>query len=197
MFHLGKFFSGKIRCNKSGEHCISANYEYNRPRLGTYPDTEVMILTQHKKGGPAPLRAGVAVLVFITLFSAPALAELGWAEISHPDKFIAVMTQQRCPEGFTLSQSQDTLYCLRMGIKIPPRKVIAHCDALADGVLGFSWIGKAKDRKYSCPSGATFRRQKNQHFCEFKSLFVPKNVKALRAYCHYLNRGYLGYSYQH
>ena len=139
----------------------------------------------------------LCTLAFTVFFSATNLADaqIRWDDLRDPATFLIKITQKKCPDGFQFSASGITRYCLKKKMELPKAVVRATCDTIDDGRLSFSWDASKATKSYKCPEGANLKIGKKRHSCVFEDLYLPTNISALQPYCHYIAKGYFGFSY--
>ena len=108
---------------------------------------------------------------------------------------VQIKKELSCPVGFKASKSEDLVYCIKSKIVLPKAKVEAKCSSLSKGQIGFSWVPSTSTLGYTCPTGAQLVKQDQTHLCLFEGLKMPKNAKGIKPYCHFLDKGYFGFSY--
>ena len=112
-----------------------------------------------------------------------------------PKPTVQALPKKICPDGFKKSVSKEVIYCLKSNLSLPQEDVAALCQELAQGKIGFKWTASLKTEGYQCPIGAKLTKKDQERSCVFEKLEMPKNTQDIKPYCHYLNKGYFGFSY--
>ena len=87
-------------------------------------------------------------------------------------------------------------FCLFEDVVLPDANdVDAYCHWLDQGYIGFSWTETPATANYTCPDGS-YKTDNGAGlgFCIYDDLWLPP-AEDLASYCHYLEDGYLGYSW--
>ena len=103
--------------------------------------------------------------------------------------------EAQCPTGFNVSAGDKIIYCLKSNLNLPKGDVHPLCTDLAQGQIGFTWVSSEKTKGYACPLGSKQIKKDQNMTCLFTDLEMLKTAKNLKPYCHYLNKGYFGFSY--
>ncbi|MCH9684844.1 MAG: hypothetical protein K0V04_25640, partial [Deltaproteobacteria bacterium] len=87
-------------------------------------------------------------------------------------------------------------WCVFEGLTLPAADdVEPYCHWLADGFIGFHWTASDGTASYDCPDGAyASSNGAGLDFCIFDGLDLPQ-AENLEPYCHWLDYGYFGYSW--
>ena len=107
----------------------------------------------------------------------------------------SVSAQPLCPVGFKKSAGKEVIYCLKSSISLPQEDVKAVCEKLDQGKMGFKWVSSKKTKGYQCPLGAKLIKQGKEQACMFEEIKMPQKAQDLKPYCHYIHKGYFGFSY--
>ena len=100
-----------------------------------------------------------------------------------------------CPESARYTNNGEGLeFCLFEDLELPAAEdVRSYCHFVADGYMGFSWTETAETGDYSCPEG--FRKSTNTRGLGYCLVDFQVPSDDVSAYCHYLDNGYIGYSW--
>lgn len=101
-----------------------------------------------------------------------------------------------CPAGARYAENgAGHGYCLFEDLSLPDAEVDPYCHWLEYGYIGFSWTESPATANYECPAGSRYADNgAGLGFCLFDDLWLPP-ADDLSSYCHYLEDGYIGYSW--
>jgi hypothetical protein len=102
-----------------------------------------------------------------------------------------------CPAGARFATNGAGLnFCLFEDVALPNASdVTPYCHYLESGYMGFHWTETPATAGYVCPEGSyKTTNGAGLGFCIFDDLWLPP-AEDLAPYCHYLEDGYLGFSW--